>query len=71
MVDIVLASTMLWNVKKNKWKWKIIQKKEARDQSKKSLPITELCHELGFIPGNTGSFVPSFPNAVVNGDHCQ
>lgn len=46
-------------------------KKEARDQSKKSLPITELCHELGFVPGNTGSFVPSFPNAVVNGDHCQ
>lgn len=47
------------------------KKKEARDQSKKSLPITELCHELGFVPGNTGSFVPSFPNAVVNGDHCQ
>lgn len=51
MVDIVLASTILWNVKKNKWKWKIIQNKEGRDQSKKSLPITDLCRKLGFVPG--------------------
>ena len=57
-VDIVLASTILWNIK-NKWKWKIIQKKEGRDQSKKSLPITELCHELGFVPGSLlRSFLP-------------
>lgn len=51
MVDVVLASTILWNVKKNKWKWKIIQNKEGRDQSKKSLPITDLCRKLGFVPG--------------------
>ena len=35
MVDIVLASTMLWNVKKNKWKWKIIQKRKQETKVKR------------------------------------
>lgn len=59
MVDVVLASTILWNVKKNKWKWKIIQKKR-REETKVKRVFLSLTFAMNLALYQVHWFVPSF-----------
>lgn len=62
---------LLWKLRRiNEFLKKKKNEKVGGYQSNKILPITELCHERGLVPGIL-SYLPSFQNILVKGDHCK